>query len=199
MSAIKNSKKAVATGVLAAIAASSCCIPPVIAAIAGVGGAAGTLSWMEPLRPYLIALAVIAIGYAWYNHLKTKKADDCGCEIEKPKFYQTKGFLIGITLFAAVSIAFPYYLGIFYPNNVQKVIVVDQASLQKIEVKIDGMTCDACQHHVNSAVSKLPGIVNATSSYAKGNAIVEFDNTQTNISEIKKAIKSTGYEVTKIN
>ena len=72
----KNSKGAVATGIIAALAASSCCIPPVIAAIAGVGGAAGSLSWMEPLRPYLIGLAVVAIGYAWYNHLKPKKEDD---------------------------------------------------------------------------------------------------------------------------
>ena len=74
----KSSKGAVTTGVIAALAASSCCIPPVIAAIAGVGGAAGSLSWMEPLRPYLIGLAILAIGYAWYTHYKTKKEDDCG-------------------------------------------------------------------------------------------------------------------------
>ena len=33
------------------------------------------------------ALAVIAIGYAWYNHFKPKQADDCGCDIEKPKWF----------------------------------------------------------------------------------------------------------------
>ena len=194
-----NSKKAVFTGLIAALAASSCCIPPVIAAIAGVGGAAGTLSWLEPLRPYLIGLAIIAIGYAWYSHLKPKKDDDCGCEIEKPKFYQTKGFLVGITLFATLSISFPYYSGIFYSDSKHEVVISDNGSIQKINVNIDGMTCDACQHHVNSAVNTLPGIVAVNSSYEKGNAIVEFDNTQTNIAEIEKAINSTGYNVTKIN
>lgn len=189
-----KSKGAVTTGILAALAASSCCIPPVIAAIAGVGGAAGTLSWMEPLRPYLIGLAVIAIGYAWYSHLKPKKADDCGCDIEKPKFYQTKGFLVGITLFAALSISFPYYSGIFYPDNTQEVIISENSSLQKISVSIEGMTCDACQHHVNSAVNALPGIIAVNSSYEKGNAEVEFDNTQTTALEIEKAINSTGYK-----
>lgn len=192
----KNSKGAVATGLLAALAASSCCIPPVIAAIAGVGGAAGTLSWTEPLRPYLIGLAVVAIGYAWYNHLKPKKEDDCGCDIEKPKWYQTKGFLVGITLFAIVSISFPYYSGIFYADNNKEIVVADDASVQKINVKIEGMTCDACQHHVNSAVNELAGIINVKSSYAEGNAIVEFDNTQTNVLEIEKAVNSTGYKVT---
>lgn len=191
-------KGAVATGILAALAASSCCIPPVIAAIAGVGGAAGTLSWMEPLRPYLIGLAIIAIGYAWYSHLKPKKADDCGCDIEKPKFYQTKGFLVGITLFASLSITFPYYSGIFFADNKKEVIVVDKHSIQKINIKIDGMTCDACQNHVNHTVNELPGIIDVKTSYLEGNAKVEFDNSQTTIVEIKKAINSTGYKVTEI-
>lgn len=194
----KPQKGAVTTGILAALAASSCCIPPVIAAIAGIGGAAGTLSWMEPLRPYLIGLAIIAIGYAWYSHLKPKKDDDCGCEIEKPKFYQTKGFLVGITLFAALSITLPYYSGIFYPDSKHEVIISDNSNLQKTTISIDGMTCDACQHHVNSAINTLPGIVAVNSSYEKGNAEVEFDNTQTTVAEIEKAINSTGYKVSGI-
>jgi copper chaperone CopZ len=191
----KNSKGVAATGIIAAIAASSCCIPPVIAAIAGVGGAAGSLSWMEPLRPYLIGLAVVAIGYAWYNHLKPKKDDDCGCDIDdKPKWYQTKGFLIGITLFAIVSISFPYYSGIFFSDNKKEVVITDSSNIQKINVKIEGMTCDACQNHVNHAVNELNGIIDVKSSYTDGNATVEFDNTQTTILEIEKAVNSTGYK-----
>ena len=191
----KNSKGVVVTGIIAALAASSCCIPPIIAAIAGVGGVAGSLSWMEPFRPFLIGLAVLAIGYAWYNHLKPKKADDCGCDIEKPKFYQTKGFLIGMTLFATISITFPYYSDIFFSDNKKEVVVVDSSNIQKINIKIEGMTCDACQNHVNHAVNELLGIVNVITSFAEGNAIVEFDSTQTNVLEIEKAVNSTGYTV----
>ena len=193
-----SQKGAAATGIIAALAASSCCIPPVIAAIAGVGGAAGSLSWMEPLRPYLIGLAVIAIGYAWYNHYKPKQADDCGCDIEKPKWYQTKGFLIGMTLFAAISIAFPYYSGIFFPNNKKEVVIVDASNIETVDVSIEGMTCDACQNHVNSAVNELPGIVSVNSSYTDGNAIVEFDRTKTSENEIEEAINGTGYTATEI-
>jgi len=193
----KKSKGAIATGIIAAITASSCCIPPVIAAIAGVGGASASLSWMTPFRPYLIGLAVVAIGYAWYNHLKPKKADDCGCAIEKPKWYQTKGFLIGMTLFATVSISFPYYSGIFYPNHKKEVIVVDKSNIQKIDVKISGMTCESCQHEINNAINQLPGIIKESSSYEKGNADVQFDNTKTNIASIEKAINSTGYKAVK--
>ena len=175
----KSSKGAITTGIIAALAASSCCIPPVIAAIAGVGGAAGSLSWMEPLRPYLIGLAVVAIGYAWYSHLKPKQEDDCGCDIEKPKWYQTKGFLVGMTLFAAISITFPYYSSIFFSDNKKEIIVVDKSHIQKITLEIEGMTCDACQNHVNHTVNELSGIVDINTSYAKKNATVKFDNTKT--------------------
>ena len=198
MSKTDSSKSGIITGVIAAIAASSCCIPPVIAAIAGVGGASSSLSWMEPFRPYLIGLAVIAIGYAWYNHIKPKEEDDCGCEIGKPKFYQTRFFLIGMTLFATLSILFPYYSGVFFPDNKSEVMVIDSSSVQKINVTIKGMTCDACQSHVDHAIYELVGIVDVNTSYADGNAVVEFDSTKTSTEDIKKAINSTGYEVIKI-
>lgn len=194
----KSSKGAAATGIVAALAASSCCIPPVVAAIAGVGGASSSLSWMEPFRPYLITLAILAIGYVWYVYFKPKKVDDCGCEIENPKWYQTKGFLIGITLFAALSITFPYFSNMFFPDNKKEVIIVESSNIQKIEVEIEGMTCDACQSHINHSVNELEGIISVEASYANSNAIIEFDNTKLNITEIEKSINSTGYTVTKI-
>ena len=191
----KTSKNAAYTGLFAAVAASSCCIPPVIALIAGVGGSASALSWMEPFRPYLIGLAAIAIGYAWYAYLKPKKADDC-CEVDaKPKWYQTKGFLIGITLFAAISISFPYYSHIFYPDNKKEVIVVNQSDIQTVNFDVKGMTCASCEEHVKHAVNELEGIVNVAASYEKANAEVEFDNTKTSKEDIEKAINSTGYKV----
>ncbi|WP_445712032.1 mercuric transport protein MerTP [Flavobacterium sp.] len=191
----KTSKNAAYTGLFAAVAASSCCIPPVIALIAGVGGSASALSWMEPFRPYLIGLAVIAIGYAWYAYLKPKKADDC-CEVDaKPKWYQTKGFLIGITLFAAISISFPYYAHIFYPNNKKEVVVVNQSDIQTVNFDVKGMTCASCEEHVKHAVNELEGIVNVAASFEKANAEVEFDNTKTSKEDIEKAINSTGYKV----
>ena len=197
MKAEKTSKNAAYTGLFAAVAASSCCIPPVIALIAGVGGSASALSWMEPFRPYLIGLAVVAIGYAWYAYLKPQKEDDC-CEVDaKPKWYQTKGFLIVITLFAVIAIAFPYYSTIFYPDNKKEVVIVSQSDIQIINFTIQGMTCAGCEESIKHAVNELDGIINVTPSYEKGNAIVEFDKSKTSKVAIEKAINSTGYKVIK--
>lgn len=192
----KTSKNAAYTGLFAAVAASSCCIPPVIALIAGVGGSASALSWMEPFRPYLIGLSIVAIGYAWYNYLKPKNDDDCGCELEtKPKWFQTKGFLVGITLFAAVSIAFPYYSHIFYPDNKKEVVIVSESDIQTVNFNIKGMTCTACEEHISHAVNELEGIVNVDASFESAKAEVKYDKTKTSKEDIEKVINATGYKV----
>ena len=58
------------------------------------------------------------------------------------------------------------------------------------------MTCSGCEEHVNLEVNKLTGIIKTTVSYENGNAIIEFDQAQTDIEEIEKAIEKTGYSVT---
>ena len=79
----KSNRKWLGAGLLTAIAASLCCITPILAIVGGLGGVASAFSWMEPFRPYLIALTIVVLSIAWYNTLKTKKSDiDCDCEEE---------------------------------------------------------------------------------------------------------------------
>ncbi len=198
----KSSQGLIGTGVVAAIAASLCCITPVLAFVAGASGVATTFSWLEPARPYLIGLTVIVLGFAWYQKLipitiGTMEEIECACEDdEKPKFIQSKLFLGIVTVFAALMLAFPLYADIFYPRNEKQVMVVDKADIQTVEFTISGMTCNACAEHVKHQVNQLDGIVEANASYEDGNSIVEFDRSKTTIPEIEKAINSTGYRVT---
>lgn len=184
-------------GLLTAILASLCCIVPVLALIAGISGLASTFSWLEPFRPYFIGFTILVLGFAWYQKLKPKKQIGCNCNTEeKPKFIQTKMFLAIITVFAIVMLVFPYYSNIFYPKTENQIIVVDKSNIQRAEFTISGMTCASCEEYVNHKVNKLSGILSSNASYHNGKAVVEFDNSKINITEIKKAINSTGYSVT---
>jgi len=185
-------------GVLAAIAASLCCITPVLALLAGTTGLASTFSWMEPARPYLIGLTVAVLGFAWWQKLKPQKAAiDCDCaEDGKAPFMQTKTFLGIVTVFAGLMLAFPHYAKIFYPDNSKQVIMVGQSDVQEAIFDISGMTCTSCEEHVKHAVNELPGIVGATASFEEGKAAVKFDKTKTSTDAIKAAIDETGYKVT---
>ena len=194
---MKSENKLVGAGILAAITASLCCITPVLALIAGTSGIASTFSWIEPFRPYLIGLTILILGFAWYQKLKPKKEIDCKCETDdKPKFIQSKMFLSIVTAFAIITLAFPYYSGVFYPKTEKQIMVVDKSDVAMIEFKISGMTCQSCEKHVNHEVNQLNGILSSKASYEEGNAIVEYDRTKTNQTEIEKAINSTGYKVT---
>ena len=194
---MKTDNKLIGTGLLTAIAASLCCITPVLALIAGTSGLASTFSWLEPFRSYFIGLTILVLGFAWYQKLKPNKQIDCNCDIEiKPKFIQSKLFLGIITAFAMVMLAFPYYSSFFYPKKEKQIIVDDKSNIQKVEFTISGMTCASCEEHVNHEVNKLTGIISSNTSYDKGKAVIAFDNSKNNITEIEKAINSTGYSVT---
>ena len=194
---MEKSNKFLGVGIFTAVVASLCCITPVLALLAGTSGIASTFSWIEPFRPYLLGLTILALGFAWHQKLKPVKEIDCECETDdKPKFLHSKTFLGIVTVFVFAMLAFPYYSGIFYSSNDKQVIVVDSSNVKSSEFKITGMTCASCEEHVNHEVKKLNGIVSSRASFENGNAIIEFDHTKTNVTEIEKAINSTGYKVT---
>jgi mercuric ion transport protein len=194
---MKSENKLIGAGILTAITASLCCIIPILALVAGTSGIASTFSWIEPFRPLLIGMTVLVLGFAWYQKIKPQNEIDCECETnEKPKFIQSKKFLGIVTVFAIAMMAFPSYSGLFYPNTEKQIIVIDKTDIKITEFEISGMTCASCEEHINHEVNKLKGIVISKASYENGNAIIEFDKTKTNETEIEKAINSTGYKVT---
>lgn len=157
---------------------------------------ASTFSWMEPLRLYLIGITLLVLGFAWYQHLKTKKEIDCNCETDqKPSFIQSRKFLVFITLFAGLMTAFPYYSSIFYADNPKEQSDVLQEDVVQITYQVEGMTCTSCEEHVMHAVNKLDGIISVFASYENADAVVKFDKSKVSEEKVAEAIQTTGYEV----
>ncbi len=194
----KSNKALIGSGIITAIAASLCCITPVLALIAGTSGMASSFSWMEPFRPYLIGFTILVLGFAWYQKLKPRKAEDiqCACEEdEKPSFWQSKRFLGIVTVFSALMLAFPYYSYVFYPDNKQEVIIVNAADIQTVHFDISGMTCSACDSHVAYAAQEVDGVIEAKADHTTGTAVVKFDKSKTSEEAIIQSIDKTGYKV----
>lgn len=192
----KNNKSWI-IGLFTGIAASLCCIIPVLALLGGASGFASSFSWIEPFRPYLIGLAVLLFAFAWYHKLKLQKQVDCDCESNNKKsFWQSKSFLGIVTVATALLIAFPYYAKTFYPKPLEvKVVVVDKTNIQQAFFKVKGMTCESCTQHVNSKISKVKGIITFQTSFENANSTVKFDKSKTSIDSIAAAINSTGYKI----
>ena len=199
MISLKSPGTYTGAGVLSAIAASLCCITPVIALLAGSSSIAANFSWIEPARPYLIGLSIAVLGFAWYLKLKPTKTNgvDCNCETKKAAFPQSNTFLTIVTVFAILMMTFPLYAKVFYPKqNVQAAIVATIDNKQQVNFTIQGMTCEGCEEHVNNELSKVKGVIAYKTSYALKSSLVTFDKSKVDIKTIEAAINKTGYKVT---
>ncbi len=194
----KSNKALMCSGIITAIAASLCCITPVLALVAGTSGIASSFSWMDPFRPYLIGITVLVLGFAWYQKLKPRTAEEIACaceEDEKPPLMQTKKFLGIVTVFAIIMMAFPYYSPMFYPDHNKEVIIVNASDIETIHLNIEGMTCPACDSHVKNAAYNVGGVIEADASSETGTADVKFDKSKTTAAEIIESINKTSYKV----
>lgn len=65
---------------------------------------------------------------------------------------------------------------------------------EKVQLKVTGMTCGGCAKSVTSAVEEIEGVSSTEVSFETSLATIEFDDEQTNVKSIVKAIKKAGYE-----
>lgn len=102
------SNKKILTVLGATIAASLCCVTPILALLAGSSTLASSFSCLAPYHNYLVIFTIIVLLYAWYDKLKPSKEVECACE-EKEGFFSSKIFLAIVTLFAVVMLSFPQW------------------------------------------------------------------------------------------
>lgn len=98
-------------GVIAGLAASICCIGPLVLVALGVGGAAaGLIGFFTPLRPVFIGLALLFLGLAAYRLFFVPKVCAPGTACADPRTLRNQRLLfIGVVFVVAVLVAFPWY------------------------------------------------------------------------------------------
>ena len=105
-------------GVVAAVAASLCCVGPLVLVMLGIGGAwVSNLAVLEPLRPYFLAAAVIFLVIAGRKIYGAPSAASCtpGSLCAMPQINRVYKIIFWIvTILIGLAIAFPYIAPIFY-------------------------------------------------------------------------------------
>ena len=200
-----NNTRLLAAGTLAALGASLCCITPVLALAAGIGGIASAFSWLDPFRPFLIMTTAAVLAFAWYQKLKPRKESlTCECEDqEKKTFVQSRIFLALVTALALLLLSFPYYSSSFFPELNSKVVatatVAQPLQVQQAKLAIKGMTCGGCESSVEHALSGKTGVLEAIARYEEGMARIVYDPAIVTPETLKKAIEEeVGYTVSSI-
>lgn len=116
MSKPPSGRGALATGGLAAILASACCLGPLILVTLGFSGAwISNLTALEPYRPVFIGAALVALYFAWRRIFRPVQACRPGevCALPGVRRGYQLMFWVVATL-AAVAMAYPYLLPLFY-------------------------------------------------------------------------------------
>ncbi|MGH7451415.1 MAG: mercuric transporter MerT family protein, partial [bacterium] len=111
---MKKEKLAAAGSVFAAVAASLCCIGPLIALLLGAGSLAAASTFAK-LRPIFLGVTFVLLAVAWYFTYRKPKAEACAegtaCAT-KPGAKWNKVMLWIATVFAIALATFPLYAGV---------------------------------------------------------------------------------------
>ncbi len=200
MTRIKFNKKAsIGTAVFSAVSLKLCCWGPLLlTGIAGVSGSSVYFTWLITLKPYLLTIAFLSLGFAFYQVYKPKKKEcRCSenCETDKIPFLKTKLYVWIIAVFVIIMSIISYFPQIFYQTPKKEIIIIGKSDIDTIKLNIGGMTCAGCEENINNSVKKLDGILKIHTSYKNGISEIIFDKSKTNITKIEEVIKSKGYTI----
>jgi len=67
--------------------------------------------------------------------------------------------------------------------------------MEKITLKVNGMSCGHCVNSIEGSVGKLDGVNSVKVNLAEGTVDVEFTPSEVHLSKIKETIDDQGYDV----
>lgn len=114
----KLAKTTLIGGALAAIAASACCLGPLVLVSLGVGGAwIANLTLLEPFRPAFIGLALLCMVLAYRKIYQAQTTEACApgsvCALPQTNTKYRILFRV-VSLLVLIALAYPYFVTLFY-------------------------------------------------------------------------------------
>lgn len=67
--------------------------------------------------------------------------------------------------------------------------------MEKVELRVDGMTCDGCVKSVQKALNNQDGVQSASADLDSGIVSIDFDPSRVKRAVLEKAIVDAGFEI----
>lgn len=67
--------------------------------------------------------------------------------------------------------------------------------MEQVGLRVDGMSCRACEQRIERALAQLQGVVRSVADHRAGHVKVVFDPARTSAQAVQARIKQAGYEV----
>ncbi len=190
---MENKKWSLVGAFLAAIAASACCLGPLILAALGLGSL-GAFSGFEKYRPIFVTATLILLAVAFYRvywqHEEKCENGSCRVSSSGPKV------LLWITAVAAIGIlSSPRWLPAQMKGKANPVSVKDK-NLETVFLKVTGMDCAMCIPPIERNLRKVPGISFAHVDFKKQTAVVR--GIKLDVKKLIAGVKAAGYKAAQI-
>jgi len=185
------------SSILSAVAASLCCILPLVAAVTGFGTLAVAAQW-ESFRPLLLGVTVALLGSALllvYRDSKTRCTPEGACTSMGSSKWNRWSLLCVAGLVIGVA-TFPYYSSTaVLAMNAEKAKDDGKGTTVTKTLSVSGMTCPACASGLEASFRNLPGVREAKVDYNAKRATITYDPTKQTLEAVKKLITDSGYQV----
>jgi copper chaperone CopZ len=184
--------------VAAAIAASLCCILPILTAVTGFGVLA-TGAALEKYRPYFLSVTgLLLTGGFVLAYRDYKEACKPGSVCATKPMNRWNFIALGTVAALVIGLAaFPYYSGAVThalvgapPNN-----TVGSGALATVTFQVPDMDCPACAVVLAATFQKLPGVTDAKLDVDNRKAVVTYSPGSQNIATLEKVISDAGFHV----
>jgi mercuric ion transport protein len=180
------------------IAASICCIGPIVAV--GLGfSAAGLAAAFEPVRPYLLGLTFVILAFAFYRAYR-RPEENCATGVcDKP--VSRRAQMLVLWLGAAIVVlfaAFPYYSGTLWKALGPRFQTVSANTVEAHSLAIlsvDDLNCGGCVAAIQQTLARLDGIRDVKFDYNDNTASVLFDEKRVTPRQIEEKVKAAGVNV----
>ena len=170
-----------------------------VAGYAGFGGAwVGSLTALEPFRPYLIGLRLLLLGYAFYKIYTRPKAEACapGSYCANPKSDRINKITLWIsTFFVMALLSLPYLVSAISANPSAQTESIS-ADYRQVVLDVSGMSCASCPLTVQQSLKNLDGVISAKATLEDKTAQVIFDPSKVTIEVMIAATTNAGYPAT---
>ncbi len=106
--------KTIVGSVVAALAASACCLGPVLLSLIGAGTLGAAATKLAAYRPYLVGLTFALLGAAFYASYRPGRVacESGGCQPSSQRI--TRVVLWIAAILAVLLAAFPYYVNYLF-------------------------------------------------------------------------------------
>ncbi len=187
--------------ILSALAASSCCVPPLILlglTLLGVGtaGMAGFSSTLGAMKWYIFPLAILGLGFSYYLYFKErKKCSTEACKMINKRFTESMLVISTVVIvgFLGWSV-YPYVIPSNGPKLDTRALRANTSSAHYAVYKVDGMTCGGCEVAVDGAISASGIVDSVKSDFTAGKAYLWYNTAELDTAKVSKAINSVGYK-----